>query len=101
MQRPRLSLPQPFGEREAFEAEARGYLSHAVVQLPEGSVPVVFYDVVRLGQDLEEESKAGLPFIAEPGLIVLESVTRANMEAAVERLFDEGFFEHFRVTDRP
>ena len=90
-----LSFRCPFGEREAYEAEARGYLGHAVVELETGQVPVVFYDVVRLQQDLEEEGAAGRAFLAEPGLIVVESVTKTNMEAAVARLHEESFFDSF------
>jgi hypothetical protein len=58
---------------------------------------VFFYDAVRLAQDLEEEAKAGRPFIAEPGLIVLERVTLANMEKAVRELYAQGFFDAFQV----
>ena len=35
----------------------------------------MFYDPVRLQQDLEEEVKAGRPLIAEPGMIVIPEIT--------------------------
>jgi hypothetical protein len=92
-----LTFVHPFGEREAYEAEARGYLGYALVQLPTGeTVPVVFYDPVRLRQDFEEEVAGGNRFLAEPGMIVLERVTISNMEYAVRMLFEQGFFERFR-----
>lgn len=94
---PKLMFTHPFGEREACEAEARGYLGYAAVELDDGSsIPVVFYDLVRLQQDLEEEILLGNPFVAEPGMIVVASVTRENMEKAVQKLFAEGFFLSFR-----
>ena len=34
------------------------------------------------------------PFIAEQGMIVLESVTLQNMELAVRLLFEQGYFDH-------
>lgn len=94
---PKLVFTHPFDEREAFEAEARGYLGHVIVELADGArIPVVFYEPVRLGQDLEEEAKFGNPFIAEPGMIVVEAITLDNMEEAVGKLFQEGFFDSFR-----
>ena len=76
----RLVLPN-FGDREADEANSRGYLGSAYVQLEDGSrVPVVFYDIGRLGQDLASEAESGHPFISAPGLIVLTEVTLSNME---------------------
>jgi hypothetical protein len=84
-------------ERAAFEAEARGYRSHVCVEFPNGTrYPVLFSDPVRLGQDLEEMTKRGEPFISDPGLIVVSRVTLEIMQIAVERLYAGGFFEHFR-----
>lgn len=94
---PKLTFKYPFGDREAYEAEARGYLGYAVVELEDSSkIPVVFYDPIRLQQDLLEEAALGNPFIAEPGMIVIESITIANMEYAIKKLFMQGFFESFR-----
>ena len=96
---PKLTFALPFGDREAYEAEARGYLNYAVVEVPTGKrIPVVFYDPIRLQQDLEEEISAGTPFLAEPGIIVVENVTLDNMERAVQGLFKSGFFDSFAAT---
>jgi hypothetical protein len=94
---PKLVFAHPFDERAAYEAEARGFLSYAAVQLPSGAVvPVVFWDAVRLQQDLEEEIASGRPFVAEPGMVVLKSVTLPNMEQAIQKLFEQGFFDAFK-----
>ena len=91
---PRLTFAFPMDEREQYEAEARGYLSHAKVVLANGRVhPVVFYDHVRLGQDLEHEVGEGRVYVADPGMIVLEAVTMENMHAAVRELAGTGFFD--------
>jgi hypothetical protein len=93
---PRLIFEYSFDERTQEEARARGYLSHVQVQLDNGNIySIVFYDAVRLKQDLEEEVKLGLAFIAEPGMIVLEDITFECMQAAVDRLDQEKFFESF------
>lgn len=92
-QTPRLQFSYPFDDRTAVEAEHRGYWGHSFVELPNGEKrPVVFYDATRLAQDLEEEAVQGRPFLAERGLIVLQSVTLHNMSKAVKRLAEEGFF---------
>ncbi len=96
---PKLVFTHPFGEREAYEAEARGYLGYAAVELNGCRIPVVFYDPVRLQQDLEEEAVSGNAFIAEPGMIVVTAVTKENMESAVTKLFKEGYFNSFRSSD--
>jgi hypothetical protein len=96
-----VKYPQIFGsskfdERAQAEAEARGYLSHIFVKQADGKLyPVVFYDCVRLAQDLEYEISTGRMCIADPGLIVVPAVTLANVVTAVEKLSQEGFFMNF------
>jgi hypothetical protein len=53
---------------------------------------------VRLAQDLEEEAKWDRPYVAEPGLVVVPTVTRAAMSQAVEQLASTGYFAHLRPT---
>jgi hypothetical protein len=59
----RLFFTNELSEQEAFEARSRGYLSHALVELESGQLfPVLFYDEIRLSQDLEEmaQTRRGL-----------------------------------------
>jgi hypothetical protein len=92
---PSLRFLREFSDQEAFEAQGRGYLSHVLVQLGEGRLyPLFFYDAIRLQQDLEESAKHGRPFIADPGMIVLQEITLDAMKQAVEQLNGEGFFDH-------
>ena len=93
----RLEFTHEFGEREEQEAEDRGYLNFSVAVLEDGKrIPIVFYDPVRLKQDLEEEIKFGKSCIAEVGLIVVPSVSRENMQKAVNQLLQEGFFDELQ-----
>jgi hypothetical protein len=93
---PKLIFKEQFDERLAFDIAQKGWCGIAVVELPEGGrVDVSFYDPTRLAQDLETDTKAGHPYIAEPGLIVVPEVTLPYMEAAVEQLYRQGYFEHF------
>ena len=95
--KPRLIFEGGFDDREAAESRDRGYRSNVWVELANGDrFPVVFYDAVRLRQDLQEEATRGNPYIAEAGLIVVSEVTKENMETAVRQLAEEGFFESLR-----
>ncbi len=90
----KLCFDYDFDEQIAAETADRGYWAYSHVELDNGARrQVVFYDPVRLRQDLEEESRQGKPFVAEKGLIVLKDVTRENMEAAISKLAEEGFFD--------
>jgi hypothetical protein len=92
-----LEFSRPFDERAQMEAQARGYLAAAAVRLADGRrYPVVFYDPVRLEQDLESEAESGRGCIAEPGLIVVPEITLDRMHAAVRLLYADGYFEHLR-----
>lgn len=89
-----------FDEREAFEAQARGYRSHVTVELCNGQqFAVVFEDPVRLTQDLQDEANLGSAFIAELGLIVVPEVTLEFMEKAVAKLAQEGYFDSLRTLE--
>jgi hypothetical protein len=99
LERCRVVFPDWYDERAEYEAELKGWLQGVEVELGDGSrYPVLFYDPVRLAQDLEEEAKWDRPFIAEPGMIVIPTVTRATISQAVEQLAAGGFFGHFRPT---
>lgn len=91
---PMLIFNSPFDENAQYEARARGYLSHVIVQQSDGTrYPVVFYDAGRLAQDLEYEVSVGRMCIADVGMIVLPEVTLENMRIAVKKLTAEGYFK--------
>ncbi len=92
-----IHFPDWFDERGEWEAEMKGWLPGAAVELAGGTrYPVFFYDPVRLRQDLDADAAEGRPYVAEPGLIVLPTVTRAAIQLAVERLVEDGYFQHLR-----
>lgn len=90
----RLHFKHGFDSAQQADAEARGWLGDVIAESHDGRrYPVVFWDAVRLAQDLEAEQQFDRPFIADPGMIVLPLVTMANMQAAVDRLELEHFFD--------
>jgi hypothetical protein len=91
---PRLVFEQPFDERLAYEVEQKGWCGIALVEVPNGTrFRVFFYDPIRLAQDLETDLKSGEFCIAEPGMIVVPTVSREHMENAVRRLYEKGYFQ--------
>ena len=98
--KPELVFQGGFDQREAMECRDRGYRSHVCVKFSTGECyPVVFYDPIRLQQDLDDEAKIGNAFIAEPGLIVVPEVTLDYMHKAVLQLAENGFFDSLRPAD--
>ena len=97
----KLVFAREFSERAAFEARDRGYLSHVVVEINgQNLYPVVFYDPIRLQQDLEESARHGRPFVADPGMIVVSDITMDAMQEAVQRLYQEGYFNYLVPVNR-
>jgi hypothetical protein len=96
-----LVFARDFEPSDEDEARDRGYLSHVLVETDgEQLFPVTFYDAVRLAQDLEENANAGTPMVAEPGMIVLQTITREAMESAARILCEQGYFSHVRPITR-
>ena len=73
------------------EIMTKGYCRGFVVLPDFSKYKVCFYDSVRLGQDLKDEN-----YIAEPGLIIINEVTKANMEYAIYELWLDGFFDEIK-----
>ena len=81
-----FDYPEGFSEYE-WEVTAKGYFSEMRFTLSGKSYRLNFYDPVRLSQEIESELERGGPFL-EPNVVVIRSVTRLNMERAVEQLVE-------------
>jgi hypothetical protein len=94
---PNLIFDTPFDERAQCEVKSKGWVGCVKVMLQDGKTfPVVFYDIIRLGQELEDEVSAGNMFIADVGMIVLPEVTLKNMMLAVQKLAQNGYFDRLK-----
>jgi hypothetical protein len=90
-------FPDGYDERAELETPAKGWLSGVEVHLEDGRrYALTFYDPVRLGQTLEDDARAGRPYFAEPGLVVLPEVSTASIQAAVPGLLQDGYFTHLK-----
>lgn len=85
-----ISLQFPAGfEDYAWEVEAKGWLTGVVAVIEERRYTLTVYDPVRLAQDLDEELKDSKAFF-EPNLVVVTSVTRERIAAAVQEIVRTG-----------
>jgi hypothetical protein len=95
---PTLTFTCDLDERAEWEIEQKGWFEQALVHLPDGtSVQLHFWDPIRLGQDLETDLRSGKTCLAEPAMVVIPRVTVANMRAAVEKLYQNGYFDRLRA----
>jgi len=93
----RLVFPFGFEEvREEGLTQDKGEWSFSAVEIPgRGFYPVNFVIL----DTLVPATRGGFqpafdyPCYAEPGLIILPDVTRANMERAVQSLYQTGYFD--------
>ncbi|WP_203883778.1 hypothetical protein [Planotetraspora kaengkrachanensis] len=69
--------------------EVKGWFGDVTVEWNGVRIQPVFYDPVRLSQEISDEL-AGGSYFREPNLIVIEKVTRDHMEAAIAALSEEG-----------
>ncbi len=91
-----LQFPKDFHEYE-WEVKAKGFFSEARLSSSGRQYRLNFYDPVRLRQEVESELQRGNVFF-EPNLVVVNSVTRADMERAVEVLVQSGM-ESFLIAE--
>src|SRR5438874_616664 len=90
-----IELPGEFDARDEAEMTMKGHLSNVVVRLEDGSrYELHFIDPARLSQELELDAKAGTPYFAEPGLIVIPEVTLPAVRATIERLAAGQYFRY-------
>ncbi len=67
-----------------FETESKGYLYGVKLKTKKSTYELVFYDPIRLQQELEMEVKDNLYF-HEPNLIILENITKEAIENAIKK----------------
>jgi hypothetical protein len=90
-------FPEWYDARLEHETPSKGYLADVVVRLENGSgYRLYFIDLVRLGQNLEDDTRVGRSYYAEPGLVVLREVTTEAIRDAVAGLYRDGFFRHLK-----
>jgi hypothetical protein len=80
----RFDLPADF-EEYAWEVEIKGWFEGAVLTFQGKKYRLLFYDPVRVGQEIQSSIEREGAFF-DPNLVVVPSVTRSNMQRAAARL---------------
>jgi len=83
-----LILPGDFDDYE-WEVKAKGFYSEARLSVSGKRYRLTFYDPARLSQELEAALKRAELFF-ESNLVIVNSVTRSDMERAAEGLIKSG-----------
>lgn len=86
-----LVLPADFDDY-AWELEPKGWFTGALLIVDGQRYPLSFYDLFRLGQTIADTHARDDAFF-EPNLVVLQAVTKANMQKAAEMLVRSGQFK--------
>jgi copper chaperone CopZ len=71
--------------------EVKGWIE-VTVSWPEGEKAITFYDPSRLTQEIRD-GIAGHGYFAESAVVVVPTVTREAIEAAVAQMAESGFAE--------
>ncbi|MEU8523639.1 hypothetical protein [Streptomyces sp. NPDC048577] len=87
-----VRFPDYLDDYEA-ETEAKGYLVGVVVSAGNRSFELTVYDRARLVQELDDELDSDRAYFAVPNLLVVRSVTRAEIFRTVEALAKGNFQE--------
>ncbi|MDZ4150890.1 hypothetical protein [Methylicorpusculum sp.] len=77
-----LIFPDDFDDY-SWEVESKGWFNGAIAIFEGVHYSVVFYDPIRLAQEIEDELKE-TPAFFENNLIVVNVVNRRHMEKAIE-----------------
>ena len=81
-----------FNEIDNHEMPSKGYRNDITVKCPTGKkYNLSFYDPIRLNQDIEEEE-----YIFEQNLIVIKNLTKDDIQNAVNRMWEIGFFDKLK-----
>ena len=79
-----FDLPADFADYE-WEVTAKGHYPDARMTVTAKQYRLNFYDTVRLSQEVQSELERGRVFFV-PNLVIVQSVTRADMEHAAQEL---------------
>ena len=80
-------------ELAALEAQARGCRRDITVVIGEKKYRVLVISMIRLQQDYETEKRDMGFYLAEPNTLIVEEVTKEDIEKIVAKMFACKYFE--------
>ena len=67
----------------------KGFFQNSILMIDGEEYQIIFFDRHRVLQEMEDELKSSQVFL-EKNLVVVNSITRKNMELAVEKIMNDG-----------
>lgn len=80
-------------ELATFEAINKGYRGDVIVQIGDNAYKVYITSMTRLLQDFEQEVAESGFYLPEHNTIIVQEVTRSEIECTIERLYRCKYFE--------
>ncbi len=77
---------------QEFTSKSAGYRGDVYVEINNKLYHILFYDIVRLNQDFNDQLKDQGYYITDPNLVILSEVTSENLISIIPILYREGYF---------
>lgn len=71
------------------DSKKKGFFQNSILMIDGKKYQIIFFDKYRVLQEMEDELKSSQVFL-EKNLVVVNSITRKNMELAVEKIMSDG-----------
>ncbi|KWF35814.1 hypothetical protein WL88_14225 [Burkholderia diffusa] len=85
-----IKYPSWYDELAEFEHEEKGFLQDVLITSEgAGDVQLNFYDMTRFAQDAADSVRTN-GFFYMTGVVIVESVSRTHIEAAAQRIVEDG-----------
>lgn len=78
-------------DMEAFD---RGYRRDVIVEINDKRYKIYITSMKRLKQDFEREQECSGYYISEPNTIIVNEVTKEEIDVAIRKMFEYNYFEH-------
>ena len=86
-------FPDDYDAYSEYEHKCKGYLPDVTVRLADGTQYTMFFiDIIRLQQELENNIRLGMNFVAEGNMVVLPEISTEQIKSAVATLVQQDFF---------
>ena len=80
-------------ELAELDAEMRGYRGDVIVEIGSKKYKLYITSMIRLRQDFDRSREYYGYYCAEPNMLLVEDVTREEIEKVIKAAFEEKYFE--------
>ncbi|UXN06964.1 hypothetical protein [Bartonella sp. HY761] len=88
-----IAFLSTFDDRRRYETQCKGYLFDLYVIIEKKSYNIIFYDKMRLEQDIDAENERyGYGFFYSKNIVVVKEITYDEIVKAINHLIKIDFF---------